>query len=127
MGTVYLASRTVPRAEGDAPVHAWNRVRETVITHEADVLCAIKVISKRTRRDQVKRFIATCELESTVDHPNIVALSGVCLLQKPYLKVSEFMRYGDLKRLLQACTLKKITVLASEQCSVMHQVALALV
>lgn len=127
LGTIYLANRSVPQSEASAPGHVWNRVRDSVITHDVDVLCAVKVIPRQTRREQLKRFMATCELEATLDHPNIVKLFGVALRQMPYLKISEFMRYGDLKRLLQACTLKKVTLRPSEQYFVMAQLAEGLV
>lgn len=51
-------------------------------------------------------FLQEAEALQMLDHPNIVRLRGVCLADKPWLLIEDFVRWGDLANVLRTCTAK---------------------
>ena len=78
-----------------------------------DVPCAVKVLIKPNdasgaETEQVLKAKAEFMGEARCllalrGHPSIVSLFGVCMAQEPCMLVTEFIEYGDLKKLLVAC------------------------
>lgn len=48
---------------------------------------------------------------------------GLCLLDRPWLAVYEFMQYGDVRNVFQAAKEKKIPVTKAEQVFLANQLA----
>eukprot|EP00052_Salpingoeca_macrocollata_P009193 m.72633 g.72633 ORF g.72633 m.72633 type:complete len:838 (+) comp16979_c0_seq2:149-2662(+) len=59
-----------------------------------------------------------------LDHPNIVRLIGVCMMQQPWMTITEFAPYGDLGGFLRLCTERKTRLSVLEQLQMVKQVAL---
>jgi anaplastic lymphoma kinase len=77
-----------------------NRPNETIP-------CAIKMMkdrnddgSSRTERE-TEDFLCEAEIMSRFDHPNVIRLLAVAITEMPYLIITEYMNYGDLRQLLQ--------------------------
>ena len=54
---------------------------------------------------------------------NLVRLLGVAIQQRPWLWVIEFMKYGDLRDVLQTCDEKKFKLTDYEQLNMAQQLA----
>lgn len=54
---------------------------------------------------------------------NLVRLLGVAIQQRPWLCVIEFMKYGDLRDVLQTCDEKKFKLTDYEQLNMAQQLA----
>lgn len=55
-------------------------------------------------------------------HPKLVALVGVCLQQRPWLCVVEFLRFGDLAAVLRACVASALPLTVLEDLCLLTQV-----
>eukprot|EP00050_Salpingoeca_kvevrii_P002004 m.184855 g.184855 ORF g.184855 m.184855 type:complete len:1036 (-) comp10512_c0_seq3:176-3283(-) len=76
---------------------------------------AVKVLRDTATRKDEDNFVEEALTMSKLNHPNLVTFVGVVLQKKPWLAVLEYMDYGDLRTVLQACTNKSIELTLSEK------------
>lgn len=67
-------------------------------------------------------FLRESSIMADLDHPNVCCLVGVCMQQRPWLAVLEFMQYGDLREVLHAFVQKKQQLRNSERLTICVQV-----
>jgi len=70
------------------------------------VLRAVKSLRPGASNPEHYDFLQEAEALQSLDHPNIVRLHGVCMADKPWLIVEDFVRYGDLDNVLRTCKAK---------------------
>ena len=121
-GEVYLANLAVPAAsagpefEGAQPDEHGNVERPV----------AVKTVKPNTGAKGVAEFTGECVLQHELQHPNIAQLIGVCMSEKPYLAVLEFILYGDLLKVLRTCKERQLELSEVETAHMAQQIASAL-
>lgn len=84
---------------------------------------AVKVLRPGASTETMCDFLREAEMLQKLDHPNVVKLYGVCLKQKPWLILEEFVNYGDLDAVMKACKEKEIALTESELMIIINQLA----
>jgi serine/threonine protein kinase len=81
---------------------------------EVQIQVAVKTVVPKTGPTGVAEFTDEAALQLGLRHPNVAACLGVCMAEKPYLCVLEFILYGDLGEVLSACQEKGIVLRTTE-------------
>eukprot|EP00038_Savillea_parva_P001361 m.103450 g.103450 ORF g.103450 m.103450 type:complete len:837 (+) comp10478_c2_seq1:1334-3844(+) len=84
---------------------------------------AVKMLRDSASTSQKDEFVRECTVMLDLQHPNMAQILGVCVQQKPWLCVLEFIRYGDLRNILQSCDEKGLHVAPEVVLSFASQVA----
>eukprot|EP00055_Hartaetosiga_balthica_P005344 m.15527 g.15527 ORF g.15527 m.15527 type:complete len:591 (+) comp4488_c0_seq1:44-1816(+) len=88
---------------------------------------AVKMLRKDAASSSNKtEFKHEAEVTFILRHEHIVHLAGVCMLASPWLIVLEYVRFGNLKELLQGCLSLKYRLRAIEHITCCRQLASAL-
>jgi len=111
-GEVYLAFQTV---EGRTPEH-----KEISVTVPRAVKMMKSAATQQVKDEYCREAITMLKIG---DHDNIVRLIGVAVQQAPWLMVLEFVQFGDLRAVLQACKENSIELSVGEMLSFMRQLA----
>eukprot|EP00040_Diaphanoeca_grandis_P035098 m.219698 g.219698 ORF g.219698 m.219698 type:complete len:709 (+) comp33302_c0_seq1:191-2317(+) len=90
------------------------------------VRCAVKMLRGGAAPADKELFVHEAEINTIMQHPNIVAVIGVCFTSRPWLVVLELCTYGDLQEVLRSCLENKFAVRTCEQMSWAIQLASAL-
>jgi hypothetical protein len=111
-GQVYLALQTIDMKGGEK---GPSNVR---------VPRAVKMMRSAADEETRQEFIReTMNMVHLGDHPNVVRLIGVAVEEYPWLAVLEFVRYGDLRAVLQACKEDGIVLHIGEMINFMRQLS----
>lgn len=65
---------------------------------EEETMVAVKTLKEETA---LEAFVHEAKLMFSYDHPNIIKIYGVCILDLPYYMVVEYMDKGDLAQFLR--------------------------
>ena len=76
---------------------------------------AVKTLRKGSNKKQRKEFCDEAAIQLEFKHKGLVEVTGVCMMQEPYLCVLEFMQFGDLQNVLQTLDDKAIELEHHEQ------------
>lgn len=106
-GSVYTAWQQVKLPSGD--------VEKT--------MRAVKLLRNAASDKDKKEFTQEAETMLKLDHVNLVRMIGVAVQQRPWLCVLEYMRYGDLKSLLEMCREKGVPLRYREMLNFSLQLA----
>lgn len=112
-GEVYLAFQTV---EGRTPEN-----KEVTVTVPRAVKMMKAQATQQVKEDYVREASTMLKIG---DSENIVRLIGVAVQQAPWLMVLEFIQFGDLRAVLQACKENSIELSIAEMVSFMRQLAM---
>ena len=86
---------------------AFGRVFQAKAPHlvkgEPCTIVAVKTLKEEADEETRANFEKEAILLAELDHPNIIALLGVCALEKPFCLLLEFMALGDLRQYLRSC------------------------
>lgn len=83
---------------------------------------AVKILRGTSSKNDEAMFKAEAEVMAIMRHPEIVALVGVCMSQRPWLVCIELMLYGDVRKVIQAARNKKLDFTFAEQLHLARQV-----
>jgi len=113
-GQVYLALQSI-EIKSDGKAKGPPRVR---------VPRAVKMMRSAADEATKEEFIReTMNMVHIGDHQNVVRLIGVAVEEYPWLAVLEFVRYGDLRAVLQACKEDGIELHIGEKINFMRQLS----
>jgi serine/threonine protein kinase len=84
---------------------------------------AVKLLRNAASPKDKADFTQEAETMLVLSHPNLVRMIGVAVQQKPWLCVLEYMRYGDLKSLLEMCREKGVPLRYREMLCFSYQLA----
>ena len=90
--------------------------------HQAKYL-AVKMVKTDSSASDGAAFLAECEVMTLLRHPNLLRMHGVSIRQTPWLVVIDFIKYGDLHKVLRTCRAKKLPLRYSEQYYFAAQIA----
>jgi hypothetical protein len=79
-GKVYLAT--------------YHKRDDSVDTVLREVQVAVKTVNPSVNQRGIREFTEEASLQLGLQHENIAKVLGVCMTQKPYLAVLEFIMYG---------------------------------
>ena len=100
---------------------------EHAITGEVtEVRRAVKTLRKGSNKKQRKEFCDEAAIQLEFKHKGLVEVTGVCMMQEPYLCLLEFMQFGDLQNVLQTLDDKSIELQHHEQMYILFQISDAL-
>eukprot|EP00038_Savillea_parva_P019809 m.28978 g.28978 ORF g.28978 m.28978 type:complete len:741 (-) comp4563_c1_seq1:31-2253(-) len=83
---------------------------------------AVKTVRLAASDDDKEDFVHEAEVMLDLVHPGLVKLLGVAVQQRPWLCVIEFMKYGDLRDVLQTCKERNFTISFWEQLKIVMQI-----
>jgi len=83
---------------------------------------AVKTVRLAASDDDKEDFVREAEVMLDLVHPGLVKLLGVAVQQRPWLCVIEFMKYGDLRDVLQTCKERNFTLSKWEQLRIVQQI-----
>jgi len=66
-------------------------------------LAGVKMLRDSASARQKDEFVRECMAMYKLEHKNIVELFGVCVQQQPWCAVMQFVKYGDLRNIMQSC------------------------
>ena len=131
-GQVFLANQVVHdeahvKASTAALHKGWAKLRKRILKHGGpeEFPVAVKVL-RNLRSDQRRQFLQQAALEVGLSHDSVVKVIGICVLQQPFLKATEFIQYGDLRSLLTTCKARALRLVLREQSFIVRQIAEAL-
>lgn len=84
---------------------------------------AVKTVRLAAGEDDKEDFVHEASVMLDLKNDGLVQLLGVAVQQKPWLCVIEFMKYGDLKDVLQTCKERNFQVSLWEQVKILTQLA----
>eukprot|EP00035_Acanthoeca_spectabilis_P013862 m.260708 g.260708 ORF g.260708 m.260708 type:complete len:713 (+) comp15990_c0_seq17:83-2221(+) len=87
---------------------------------------AVKVLRPGATAETMADFLREAEILQRLDHTNVVKLHGVCLREKPWLLMEENIVYGDLDKVLKACSEKNVQLFDGELLSFSQQIVAGL-
>lgn len=87
-----------------------------------DKKVAVKTVRLAASEDDKEDFVREAEVMLELKSEGLVQLLGVAVQQRPWLCVIEFMKYGDLKDVLQTCKERNFEVSLWEQLKILIQV-----
>jgi serine/threonine protein kinase len=93
---------------------------------EIEVQRAVKTVAPKVKESGIKEFTTEAAIQLKLKHKHIVEVIGVCMKQRPFLCVLEYVMYGDLKKVLTTCREKEIMLRPAEQFYIAEQIADAL-
>ena len=82
-----------------------------------DARVAVKTVRLAASDDDKEDFVHEAEVMLDLKNEGLVQLLGVAVQQRPWLCVIEFMKYGDLKDVLQAGKELAETVMLMRNCN----------
>jgi hypothetical protein len=89
-----------------------------------NTVVAVKLLKMTALAEDRDEFVRECEAMLTLkDGENLCQLHGVSVRRRPWLCVIEFLKYGDVQALMQACQQKKFTVRLPEMLYMGWQIA----
>eukprot|EP00039_Didymoeca_costata_P009170 m.121280 g.121280 ORF g.121280 m.121280 type:complete len:729 (+) comp14386_c0_seq4:334-2520(+) len=91
-----------------------------------ETLVAVKTVRLAASEDDKEDFVLEAEVMKRLKHENLVNLIGVALQQRPWLCVIEFIKYGDLRDVLESCKEKQFEISFLEQLKVLSQICAGL-
>ena len=74
---------------------------KNIIPGEESTTVAIKVLKEGSNDQTAKNFFVEATLMHKFNHQNILKLFGVCIEEKPFCMLFEYMEYGDLNSYLR--------------------------
>lgn len=74
-----------------------------LVKGEPCTVVAVKTLREEADEEMRANFEKEACLLAELDHPNIIALLGVCATEKPFCLLLEFMALGDLRQYLRSC------------------------
>jgi serine/threonine protein kinase len=84
---------------------------------------AVKTMRLTCTADEVAEFTEEAALQLRLKHDNIAQLVGVCMAQVPMLAVLELILYGDLLKVVKACSDKQLTLQPVDEVHLVQQIA----
>jgi serine/threonine protein kinase len=123
-GEVFLANQSIPVADLAKDDPARNNAE--VENGEVEVQRAVKTVGPKVGKQGISEFTAEAAIQLKLKHKHIADLVGVCMKQKPYLVVLEYIMYGDLKKVLTTCREKEIMIRPAEMFYFCEQIVDAL-
>ena len=122
-GAVYLANQAVGTEDIGEDEAANDAASED---GEVELQRAVKTCHPKTTAAGLEDFVAEATLHLELKHKHIANLVGVCMMQKPYLVVLEYVMYGDLKKVLNTLQDKEIILRPHEHNYMVLQIVDAL-
>lgn len=86
-------------------------------------LRAVKMLRGGASTADRDEFAREAEVMLKMDHPSVIRMVGVCVQQAPWLMVLEFLEYGDLRSVLEACKAKAVKLHPAEQLKILGDIA----
>eukprot|EP00040_Diaphanoeca_grandis_P013538 m.68478 g.68478 ORF g.68478 m.68478 type:complete len:734 (-) comp23959_c0_seq1:137-2338(-) len=87
-----------------------------------DTKVAVKTVRLAASEDDKDDFVHEAEVMLELKNEGLVQLIGVAVQQRPWLCVIEFMKYGDLRDVLQTCKERHFTLSLWEQLKILKQI-----
>lgn len=106
-GFVYLAHHYMPVPGGG----------------EARSARACKLLKPNAQLEDRTLFLKEIEVMMAFDHENVIKLVGVCVSQRPWIAVIEFMQYNDVRKFLRFAKDKNVSFSKLELLHIAHQAA----
>eukprot|EP00053_Salpingoeca_punica_P014733 m.134071 g.134071 ORF g.134071 m.134071 type:complete len:756 (+) comp16527_c0_seq2:243-2510(+) len=88
---------------------------EYLVPEKPMTLVAVKMLRNGASPEDRTEFLREAETMVHLGQENLVQLLGVAVQQRPWLVVLEFIKYGDLRDVLQTCAEKRIKLSLAEQ------------
>lgn len=88
-----------------------------------DKPCAVKLLRGDVNAAVKADFLREAAIMAELDHDNMCKLIGVCIQQRPWLVVLEFVQYGDLREILRALKSKQIELTCPERLTFAVQIS----
>ena len=77
-------------------------VAKNLLKDEEETRVAVKTVKGGASRETAEDFRKEIEIMMDFDHPNVIALLGVCTREEPLYLITELMKHGDLKEFVRA-------------------------
>ena len=77
-------------------------VAKNIVKDEKETRVAVKTVKGGSSRETAEDFRKEIQIMMDFDHPNVIALLGVCTLKEPLYLITELMKHGDLKEFVRA-------------------------
>jgi hypothetical protein len=91
-------------------------IAETVqaVGLDDETMCAVKMLRSGANPANKAEFLREASIMVDLQHPNVCAILGVAMQQRPWLAVLEYVQYGDLREVLRALKDKKVDLTTGE-------------
>ena len=109
---------------------------DKIIDGEKSTKTAIKILKEGTFAEGMKDFLHDTKLACQFNHTNIIKLYGICMSERFYCLVFEYMELGDLNNFLRnsVCSTQWLLMISNSQeqlnsqqlLRICHQIALGM-
>ena len=85
--------------------------------------CAVKTLNENASKKDQEDFVAEANLLASFSHVNTLSLTGVCMDREPWLIVSAFAEYGDVRTFMRRVRKASFDMKMAEKVAMALQIA----